>query len=72
MLDVLAFLAYNTTPVERLRRAEVLKQRAMKEYTAAQQEFVNYIMDLYVRNGFRGTGFGETAYAHQHEVSFTH
>ncbi len=56
MLDVLAFLAYNTTPVERLRRAEVLKQRAMKEYTAAQQEFVNYIMDLYVRNGFRELG----------------
>ena len=56
MLDVLAFLAYNTTPVERLRRAEVLKQRALKEYTAAQQEFVNYIMDLYVRNGFRELG----------------
>ena len=40
MLDVLAYLAYNTTPIDRRRRA-------------AQLDFVNYVMELYVRNGFK-------------------
>ena len=53
MLDVLAYIAYNTTPMERQRRAEILKKQARAKYTAAQQDFVNYIMELYVRNGFK-------------------
>ena len=53
MLDVLAYIAYNTTPMERQRRAEILKKQAQAKYTAAQQDFVNYIMELYVRNGFK-------------------
>ena len=53
MLDVLAFIAYNTTPMERQRRAEILKKQVQAKYTAAQQDFVNYIMELYVRNGFK-------------------
>ena len=53
MLDVLAYLAYNTTPIERQRRAEILKAQAEKEYTKNQQDFVDYIMQLYVRNGFK-------------------
>ena len=53
MLDVLAFLAYNTTPMERQRRAEILQAQAMKQYSKAQQDFVGYIMELYVRNGFK-------------------
>ena len=56
MLDVLAFLAYNTTPMERQRRAEILQAQAMKQYSKAQQDFVNYIMQLYVRNGFKELG----------------
>ena len=56
MLDVLAFLAYNTTPIERQRRAEILQAQAMKQYSKAQQDFVNYIMKLYVRNGFKELG----------------
>lgn len=53
MLDVLAFLAYNTTPIDRQRRAEILREQASKKYTAAQLDFVNYVMELYVRNGFK-------------------
>ena len=53
MLDVLAYLAYNTTPIDRRRRAEILKEQARKKYTAAQLDFVNYVMELYVRNGFK-------------------
>ena len=56
MLDVLAFLAYNTTPIDRQRRAEVLRERARKQCTVAQLDFLNYIMDLYVRNGFKELG----------------
>jgi type I restriction enzyme R subunit len=56
MLDVLAFLAYNTTPMERQRRAEILQAQAIKQYSKAQQDFVNYIMQLYVRNGFKELG----------------
>ena len=56
MLDVLAFLAYNTTPIDRQRRAEILKAQAQKAYSAAQQEFIDYVMDLYVRNGFKELG----------------
>ena len=53
MLDVLAFLAYNTTPIDRQRRAEILQQTTLRQYSKEQQEFVNYIMELYVRNGFK-------------------
>lgn len=53
MLDVLAYLAYNTTPMDRQRRAEILKQQAQKSYTSAQMDFLDYVMQLYVRNGFK-------------------
>lgn len=53
MLDVLAFLAYNTTPMQRQMRAEILQQASQKQYSKEQQDFVNYIMELYVRNGFK-------------------
>ena len=56
MLDVLAFLAYNTTPIERQRRAEILMEQARKKFSAAQQDFIDYIMGLYVRNGFKELG----------------
>lgn len=53
MLDVLAYLAYNTTPIDRQRRAEILMKQTQQKYSAAQQDFVNYVMDMYVRNGFK-------------------
>ena len=56
MLDVLAFLAYNTTPVDRLRRAAILREEAKALYTAEQQDFLNFILDFYVRNGFKELG----------------
>ena len=53
MLDVLAYLAYNTTPIDRQRRADILRQQAVKQFNAAQFDFLNYVMELYVRNGFK-------------------
>jgi type I restriction enzyme R subunit len=58
MLDVLAFLAYNTTPIDRQRRADILRQQALTKFTKAQFDFLNYVMDLYVRNGFKELGAG--------------
>ena len=56
MLDVLSYLAYNTTPIDRQRRAAILKEQALEEWSEAQQDFVAYIMDLYVRNDFKELG----------------
>ena len=56
MLDVLAYLAYNTTPMERERRAEILRKDMMKKTTEQQQEFADFILGMYVRNGFKELG----------------
>ncbi len=56
MLDVLAYLAYNTTPMERERRAEILRKDMMKKTTKQQLEFADFILSMYVRNGFKELG----------------
>ena len=56
MLDVLGYLAYETTPIERQKRAEILRQDMMKTLSKQQQEFVDFILQLYVRNGFKELG----------------
>ena len=53
MLDVLEFIAYNSTPIERERRAQILRQVEAKKLNRQQMDFVNYVLDLYVRNGFK-------------------
>ncbi|MCR5158827.1 MAG: DEAD/DEAH box helicase family protein [Prevotella sp.] len=56
MLDVLSYLAYETTPIERQRRADILRNDMMARLTQQQQEFVDFILQLYVRNGFKELG----------------
>lgn len=56
MMDVLSFLAYNSTPIDRERRAQILMEEIRKECTEQQKEFVTYIMQLYVQNGFKELG----------------
>ena len=56
MMDVLSFLAYNTTPIERKRRAEIVRDDMMKKLSEQQQDFVDFILNLYVRNGFKELG----------------
>ena len=53
MLDVLEFLAYETTPIERERRAGIVAKELLDKYSDQQREFVEYILSLYVRNGFK-------------------
>ena len=56
MLDVLSYLAYETTPIERQRRADILRQDMLAQLSAQQQEFIDFILKLYVRNGFKELG----------------
>lgn len=61
MLDVLAFLAYETTPIERQHRAEILREDMLKKLSEQQQEFMNFVLDMYVRNGFKELGMEKLA-----------
>lgn len=56
MLDVLSYLAYETTPIERKRRAEILQEDMKKTMDKRRQDFVNFIMQMYVINGFKELG----------------
>ena len=56
LLDVLSYLAYNTTPLDRQRRADILRAEMKKTATKSQQDFADFIMQTYVRNGFKELG----------------
>ena len=56
MLDVLSYLAYNTTPLDRERRAEIIRAEMKASATKSQQEFADFILKMYVRNGFKELG----------------
>ncbi len=51
LLDVLDFIAYETTPIERTRRVELVRQDYYKKQSEAQQQFLDFLMDHYIRNG---------------------
>ncbi|MBR6490497.1 MAG: hypothetical protein IKT03_08195, partial [Muribaculaceae bacterium] len=53
MLDVLSYLAYNTTPIDRKRRADILREDMNKKLSNEQQFFANFILNMYVRNDFK-------------------
>ena len=55
MLDVLSFLAYETTPMERQRRAEIVQQDA-EAMDKKRRDFLNFILQMYVHNGFKELG----------------
>lgn len=56
MLDVLSYIAYHTTPLDRKRRAEILRADMQKKINKQQQEFLNFILLLYERNGYKELG----------------
>ena len=53
LFDVLMFLAYKTTPLEREKRVELVRQDYVKKEKQEQQQFLALIMDHYVREGFK-------------------
>jgi type I restriction enzyme R subunit len=50
LLDVLEYIAYNTTPIERKVRAQRIND-FYKSLSEAQRQFVEYIVNAYIRSG---------------------
>jgi len=50
LYDVLSYVAYHTSLVPRLQRADKAKIK-LEAYNPKQQEFLNFVLDQYVRDG---------------------
>ena len=53
LLDVLEYLAYATTPIERAKRVEYVRQDYYSRQTTAQKSFLDFLMGQYLRNGYK-------------------
>ena len=56
LLDVLEYIAYESTPIERAKRVELVKKQYVDSLNKEQQEFDNLILQYYVSNGFKELG----------------
>jgi type I restriction enzyme R subunit len=56
LLDVLEYIAYNSTPIERARRVELVKKQYVDALNKEQREFDNLILEYYASNGFKELG----------------
>ena len=56
LLDVLEYIAYDSTPIERARRVELVKQQYVDSLSTEQREFDTLILQYYVNNGFKELG----------------
>ena len=53
LLDVLEYIAYESTPIERAERVRIVKEQWLKQFSVQQQEFDNLILRFYIDNGFK-------------------
>lgn len=53
LLDVLEYIAYDSTPIERAKRVELVKKQYVNSLSKEQQEFDNLILQYYANNGFK-------------------
>ena len=51
LLDVLDYLAYETTPKERAQRVKLVRDEYYQKQSKQQQEFLDFLMAKYVENG---------------------
>ena len=56
LLDVLEYIAYDSTPIERAKRVELVKKKYVDALNKEQREFDNLILQYYVDNGFKELG----------------
>lgn len=56
LLDVLEYIAYESTPIERAERVRIVQKQWLKRFSVSQQEFDNLILQYYVNNGFKELG----------------
>lgn len=53
MFDILEYLAFATTPMERKKRVELVKQDYYQYQSAAQKVFLDFLMSYYIKNGYK-------------------
>ena len=56
LLDVLEYIAYESTPIERAERVRIVQKQWLKQFSVSQQEFDNLILQYYVNHGFKELG----------------
>ena len=56
LLDVLEYIAYDSTPMERAKRVELVKKQYVDALNKEQREFDNLILQYYISNGFKELG----------------
>ena len=56
LLDVLEYIAYNSTPIERAKRVELVKKQYVDALNKEQREFDDLILEYYASNGFKELG----------------
>lgn len=52
LLDVLEYLAYHTTPLERQQRVTIVKPLLAAELNTKQTEFVDFVLQQYIQQGY--------------------
>ncbi|MBQ2552676.1 MAG: hypothetical protein II563_07535, partial [Treponema sp.] len=46
------YLAYNSTPIERQRRVEIVRSEIVASLNESQIDFVNFVLQQYVQQGY--------------------
>ncbi|MBQ5998689.1 MAG: DEAD/DEAH box helicase family protein [Treponema sp.] len=52
LLDVLEYLAYQSTPIEREQRVAIARSEITADLNEPQSDFVNFVLDQYVEQGY--------------------
>lgn len=53
LYDILSYLAYETTPLERAKRAEIVRQDYMNSLPKPVQQLIEFLMAQYVDHGYK-------------------
>ena len=52
LLDVLEYLAYQTTPIEREQRVAIARSEITADLNRTQSDFVNFVLNQYIEQGY--------------------
>lgn len=52
LLDVLEYLVYQTTPIEREKRVAIARSEITAELNTKQTDFVNFVLNQYIEQGY--------------------
>ena len=52
LLDVLEYLAYQSTPIEREQRVAIARSEITADLNEPQSDFVNFVLNQYIEQGY--------------------